>query len=58
MKYGSRIFKDVCLVQSLDFIYYDDESEDEDAVAATENSYDISCNFVDCMMNRQRGDHR
>ncbi|XP_023320143.1 DDB1- and CUL4-associated factor 12 isoform X2 [Eurytemora carolleeae] len=44
--------------KSLDFIYYDDESEDEDAVAATENSYDISCNFVDCMMNRQRGDHR
>jgi len=43
--------------KSLDFVYYSD-SEDEAVDAepqAEESSYAISCNFVDCLANRERG---
>jgi len=42
--------------KSLDFVYYSD-SEDEavDEPQAEESSYAISCNFVDCLANRERG---
>jgi len=43
--------------KSLDFVYYSD-SEDEAVDAepqAEESSYSISCNFVDCIANRERG---
>jgi len=39
--------------KSMDFVYYSD-SEEEDT-DAPDNSYPISCNFVDCIQNRQRG---
>ena len=37
--------------KSLDFVYFSDDSEDEEE--QTETS--ISCNFVDCITNRERG---
>jgi len=36
--------------KSMDFVYYSD-SEEEDT-DAPDNSYPISCNFVDCIQNR------
>jgi len=40
--------------KSLDFVYYSD-SEDEQEVEREDPGYSISCNFVDCIVNRERG---
>jgi len=42
--------------KSLDFVYYSDSEEDEDQ--QVDNSFQISCNFVDCMQNRKQGCHK
>lgn len=42
--------------KSQDFVYYSDsEDESEDDSAVEEQSHSISCNFVDCLANRERG---
>ena len=41
--------------KALDFVYYSDSSEDEHEVEKEDPSNDISCNFVDCIANRERG---
>jgi len=42
--------------KSLDFLYYSDsEDESPEVVPEEESSYSISCNFVDCIANRERG---
>jgi len=41
--------------KSLDFVYYSDESDSETEVETVEESPHISCNFVDCLANRERG---
>jgi len=47
--------------KSVDFIYYsesEEEEEEEDPVRLSDNSFQISCNFVDCIKNRQLGLHK
>jgi len=41
--------------KSLDFVYYSDSEDELEDASADEPSYSISCNFVDCIMNRERG---
>jgi hypothetical protein len=43
--------------KSLDFVYYSDSEDETEAaeVPLEESSYAISCNFVDCLSNRERG---
>jgi len=41
--------------KSLDFVYYSDSEDEQDESNPDEPGYSISCNFVDCIMNRERG---
>jgi len=42
--------------KSLDFVYYSDSEDETEAEPSNEDpGYDISCNFVDCIINRERG---
>jgi len=42
--------------KSLDFVYYSDSEDEQEIETGTEDpGFSISCNFVDCIINRERG---
>jgi len=44
--------------KSLDFVYYSDSEEETDDSVLDDPGYSISCNFADCISNREMGNNR